>query len=116
MALISLPPSSTLSLKPLRRIIAELEQISGNLQTDFVGLYVMGQRFPAILDVQPRSLRRASLVPSDSRLICLVSFPEKRLAKVFLFHPSIVFIGNGRERKVCRQSYRLLCLNRYKLI
>lgn len=101
MALISLPPSSTLSLKPLRRIIAELEQISGNLQTRFCGtLYVMGQRFPAILDVQPRSLRRASEVPSDSRLICLVSFPEKRLAKVFLFpSASIVFIGNGRREK-----------------
>ena len=101
MTLISLPPSSTLSLKPLRRIIAELEQISGNLQTRFYGtLYVMGQRFPAILDVQPRSLRRASEVPSDSRLICLVSFPEKRPANVFLFpSASIVFIGNGRREK-----------------
>ena len=122
MALICLRPSSNLSLKPLRRIIAELEQISGNFQTRFTGiLYVMGQRFPATLDVQPRSLRRTTTttitcnsIPahsstsasssvaliSDSRLICLVSFPEKRLANVFLFpSASIVFIGNGRREK-----------------
>ena len=109
MALLCLPSSSSsLTLKPLRRIIAELEQIAGNLQTRFTGtLYVMGQRFPATLDVQPRSIRRTNSstnrpLPSSpaALLVCLVSFSEKRPATVFLFpSASIVFVGNGRREK-----------------
>lgn len=107
MAIICLKPSSTLALKPLRRIIAEMEQISGSntSQSKFTGtLFVMGQKFPAILHVQPRgptSRRNSPLDTSTSnQLVCLLNFSEKRPATVFLFpRAPIVFIGNGKREK-----------------
>ena len=98
--------SSSLSLKPLRRIIAEMNQISGSLPQQqcrhFKGvIYVMGQRFSAVLDVQARGLtKRATQKTSSNRLVCLVSFPEKRPACVFLFPSApIIFISDGRREK-----------------
>lgn len=95
--------SSQLVLKPLRRIIAEVEQISGDPQQRFIGVvFVMGQRFPATLDVQPRLHRRASVqsTPPPAMSVCLVTLGERRPATVFLFPTApIIFIGNGRREK-----------------
>lgn len=111
MALINLKFGSSLSLKPLKRIIAEVEHISGGSKSRFHGIiFVMGQRFPAILQVQPHSIRRYNaaispiLTAGKTRLVCLVSFAEKRLASVFLYPgAAIVFISNGRKEKFAGQ-------------
>lgn len=100
MAILRLKPHSTLTLKPLRRIIAEMEQICGGApQSKFTGtLFVMGQKFPAILHVQPRPPIQTN--SSSSSLVCLINFSEKRPATVFLVpHAPIVFIGNGKREK-----------------
>lgn len=107
MALLNLKSDSHLTLKPLKRIIAEVEHISGGPKPRFYGtIFVMGQRFPATLHVQPRTTRRNSTTttstppPAKDRLVCLVSFSEKRPASVFLFPgATIVFISNGRKEK-----------------
>ena len=111
MALINLKFGSNLTLKPLKRIIAEVEHISGGPKPRFYGIiFVMGQKFPAILHVQPRSIRRtstsiSSIIPvGKARLVCLVSFVEKRPASVFLFPgAAIVFISSGRKEKFVGQ-------------
>ena len=120
MALIKLrPEASHLSLKPLKRIIAEVDQISGLPQQQFTGIvFVMGQRFPATLNVQPRRHVRVrgnnnnnnqnidkstSSIHSKSKsssLVALVSLSEKRPATVFLFPSApIVFVACGKREK-----------------
>ena len=110
MALINLKPNSNLTLKPLKRIIAEVEHVSGGPKPRFYGIiYLMGQRFPATLQVQTRSIRHNSLVSSSNPsgknlLVCLVSFPEKKPASAFLFPgAAIIFIGSGRREKFAGQ-------------
>lgn len=111
MALLNLKPDSNLTLKPLKRIIAEVEHISGSPKPRFYGvIFIMGQRFPATLDVQPRRAARrnsasnSSISTATDRLVCLVSFAEKGPASVFLFPgAAIVFITNGRKEKFAGQ-------------
>lgn len=98
MTVLKLKPSAHLTLKPLKRIIAEVEQLTGSMQQRFMGvLFVMGQRFPATLDLQPLVLRRSNSTTMKSS-VGLVTFSEKRPATVFLFpSASIIFIGNGKK-------------------
>lgn len=111
MALLNQKVDSNLTLKPLKRIIAEVEHISGGPKARFYGtIYLMGQRFSAILQVQPRAIHRNSVTASSpttaskTRLVCLVSFAEKRPASVFLFPgAAIVFISDGRKEKFAGQ-------------
>ena len=107
MALLNLKPDSNLTLKPLKRIIAEVKHISGSPKPRLYGkIFIMGQSFPSTLDVQPRRAARrnsasnVSIPTATDPLVCLVSFGERRLASVFLFPgAAIVFISNGRKEK-----------------
>jgi GTPase len=85
------------SLKPLKRIIGDLTQLSTkSCKSRFKGvLFVMGRRFAATLDIQPRTLNHHE---QSRKFVCLISFELP--AAVFLFPGApIIFIENGRKEK-----------------